>query len=77
METQLPDGNGLLFCRELRNQGSIPIMIVSKLATNDDICAGHDAGADVYMPKPYNPDMLIKRLEVLLRFARRYSAVKE
>ena len=73
METVLPDGNGLHFCRELRSRSTIPIMIVSKLNSNEDICAGHNAGADVYMPKPYMPDMLVVRMEVLLRRIRWYS----
>jgi len=71
MEVDLPDGSGLRFCEELRDYSNVPIIFVSILATTADEIAGYDAGGNVYIPKPYKPDMLIVRMEGLLRFMRK------
>ena len=71
METVLPDGDGNNFCRELRNKSSVPIIIVTIRGKDEDIISGHDAGADLVFPKPYSTEMLIVRMEGLLRRVRR------
>jgi len=71
MEAKLPDGCGLNFCREVKSQNNIPVMFVSILSTTQDEVAGFDAGASAYVPKPYTTDMLVLRMEGLLRCVRR------
>ena len=67
MEVELPDGSGLHFCEELRDYSDIPIIFVTMPGTVDDEIAGYDAGGNAYVPKPYKPDMLVVRMEGLLR----------
>ena len=71
METILPDGCGLEFCAELKTRDKVPIMFVSMQNTEKDECAGYDAGGSAYVKKPYTMQMLLVRMEGLLRFVRR------
>lgn len=75
MEVELPDGNGLRFCEELRNYSNIPVMFVSNLDSKEDELAGIDAGGDYYLHKPYDMEMLVMRTDALLRYVRRAKGV--
>ena len=66
METILPDGGGLRFCKEIRCQSRVPIMFVSIHGTAQDEIAGLDAGCSAYVSKPCNPGMLVARIKALL-----------
>jgi len=73
METKLPDGSGLCFCRELRNHSKIPILFVSIQGTPQDEIAGFSAGCSDYVAKPYSINVLIARVGGLLRFEQRIT----
>ena len=80
METVLPDGDGLDFCIEVvkTRRRYIPIVIVSKLETNEDVFKGYDAGCDYYMPKPYTEGKLVAYAEgLLIATKRRENAALE
>ena len=69
LDLMLPDGNGLEVCRALRGEEStclIPILITSCLKEDSDQLDGLNAGADDYVAKPYNLDVLIARIGKLL-----------
>lgn len=67
LDILLPDGNGLLYCEELRGKSGIRILFLSALNTKSDLLAGLRAGGDDYMAKPYDMDELLLRVEALLR----------
>jgi DNA-binding response OmpR family regulator len=67
LDILLPDGNGLLYCEELRGENGIRILFLSALNTKSDLLAGLRAGGDDYMSKPYDMDELLLRVEALLR----------
>ena len=67
METKLPDGSGLSFCRELRNRSKIPILFVSIRGSPQDEIAGFSAGCSDYVAKPYSINVLMARVGGLLR----------
>lgn len=67
METALPDGSGLDFCRNFRKRSRTPILFLSALSEGRDIVAGLRAGADDYITKPHDLGVLAERIEVRLR----------
>ncbi len=63
----LPDGNGLELVARLRgNRPRLPIMVLSGRSDESDFKRGFAAGADDYIRKPFLPDELLAKTEVLL-----------
>lgn len=57
-------------CRVLRAEGDrVPILMLTARVETADRVAGLDAGADDYVPKPYDVDEVLARLRALLRRA--------
>jgi len=67
LDVMLPDGNGIELCEELRKGSDVPILFLSARKADDDIIAGFEAGGDDYLSKPYSLDILLKRVEAILR----------
>lgn len=67
LDIMLPDGDGLRFCKKLRGGSGVPVLFLSALALNTEIIEGFEAGGDDYLTKPYDLDVLIARIEALLR----------
>ena len=64
----LPDGDGVSFCRELREQGrATPILFLTARDEEFDIVRGLDAGGNDYVTKPFRIQELLSRIRVLLR----------
>jgi len=63
LDIMLPDGDGLSFLAELKSVCSAPVLICSCLSEDRDIIYGLKAGGDDYIPKPYNVEILIARVE--------------
>src|SRR5688572_31420678 len=62
LEASLPDRCGLDLCRHLRRKVSLPILMVSQRADASDRVQGLRAGADDFLPKPFDPDELLERI---------------
>jgi len=77
LDIMLPDGNGLDFIRELREVEKIgvPVLLLTGLATKEDILLGLKSGGDDYLAKPYDFDELLARVEALLRRSERVPEV--
>lgn len=68
LDLGLPDGNGIDFCRELRQSGnSVAILMLTARDGVAERIAGLDAGADDYLPKPFDFGELGARVRALLR----------
>jgi len=68
LDLNLPDGDGLALCRELRGQGSdVRIIMVSARGSAIDRVLGLELGADDYLTKPFEPRELLVRIRNLLR----------
>jgi len=68
MDINLPGGDGLELCREIRAFSNVPIIFVTGLEKTDELLErGFDAGGDDYMMKPVNFNELVLRIEALLR----------
>lgn len=77
LDVGLPDGSGLDLCTRLRSAGStIPVILITGQAAEDEVLRGFDAGADDYIVKPFRAAELLARLRAQLRtFARSEQAV--
>jgi len=67
LDSDLPDGDGIEFCRWLHQHQSTLILILSARTTEADIVAGLRAGADDYLSKPFGMQEFLARVEALLR----------
>lgn len=68
LDRMLPDMDGLALVARLRaEQIATPVLMISSLSDVDDRIAGLRAGGDDYMVKPFAPDEMAMRVEVLLR----------
>jgi two-component system OmpR family response regulator len=73
LDRMLPDMDGLALLARLRaEQITTPVLLLSSLGDVDQRIAGLRAGGDDYMVKPFSPDELAMRVEVLLRRVREY-----
>jgi DNA-binding response OmpR family regulator len=67
LDIMLPDGSGLDFLKELRENSDIPVLLLTALGDSSDVVRGIRAGGDDYLPKPYDYDIFMARIEALLR----------
>ncbi len=68
LDRNLPDGDGLNFCREIREAGfEGMVLFLTALGDTDERVAGLNVGADDYLPKPFSWDELHARLMALNR----------
>jgi two-component system OmpR family response regulator len=68
LDIQLPRKDGLEVSRELRREGvDTPILMLTGRDTTTDIVRGFDAGADDYLTKPFDFDVLLARVRALTR----------
>jgi two-component system KDP operon response regulator KdpE len=63
--------DGYEICRRLREFSSVPIIMLTAKARDDDILTGFGAGADDYLTKPFNAKELLARVQAVLRRSRR------
>ena len=70
LDVSMPIVDGLTVCKVLRADGNrVPILMLTARDEVGDRIAGLDAGADDYLPKPFELDELLARLRALLRRA--------
>lgn len=68
LDINLPEKDGLTVCRELREkEKNVPIIMLTSRSSNDDVITGLDAGADDYLVKPFDYEVLVARLHALTR----------
>ncbi len=70
LDVSMPIVDGLTVCRVLRaEKNRVPILMLTARTETSDRVAGLDAGADDYLPKPFDLDELFARMRALLRRA--------
>lgn len=68
LDVSMPVIDGLTACRVLRSEGNrVPILMLTARTDTSDRVAGLDAGADDYVPKPFDLDELFARMRALAR----------
>lgn len=74
LDLMLPGKNGYEICEEIRKKYDIPILMVTARNESLDKVRGFNAGADDYIPKPFDPMELTARVRANLR---QYHRLKE
>jgi DNA-binding response OmpR family regulator len=67
LDLMLPQLDGMEVCRELRERGNVPIIMLTARTTEPDKLRGLKAGADDYITKPFSPRELVARIHAVLR----------
>ena len=67
LDLMLPGEDGLSLARSIRQQETIPIIILSARGEEMDQIIGLEVGADHYLAKPFNPRELLARIRAVLR----------
>lgn len=70
LDLDLPDGDGLEFCRWLHQNYQPLVLILSARTSEADVVAGLRAGADDYLTKPFGMQEFLARIEALTRRSR-------
>ena len=69
LDLMLPGEDGISICKRLREDNSdIPIIMLTAKGGDADRIAGLEAGADDYLPKPFNPKELLARIKAVHGF---------
>lgn len=69
LDIALPRMDGFTVCRKVRQNENLPILILSARVGKEDKLHGFELGADDYLEKPVDPDILLAKIHVLLQRA--------
>ncbi len=69
LDMGLPDRDGLWVCQEVRKVSAVPIVALTARRAERAVVAALRAGVDDYVTKPYSLDVLLARVEAVLRRA--------
>ena len=67
LDLSLPQMDGHTICRLVRQVSDIPIIISSARSNLEEKKQAFSYGADDFLPKPYNPDELLLRIDAIMR----------
>lgn len=67
LDLNLPDGDGLDFCREIREHSELPVIMLTARDLETDEVIGFETGADDYITKPFSLSVLKARVSARLR----------
>lgn len=67
LDLMLPDIDGMILCKEIREKHSMPILMLTAKDGDYDKILGFEFGADDYMTKPFNTLELIARIKAITR----------
>ena len=74
LDVNLPKYDGFYWCRSLRERTKVPILIMSARSDTPDQIRGMESGADDYILKPFDPDVLLAKVNATIR--RNYGELK-
>ncbi|AEB75146.1 two component transcriptional regulator, winged helix family [Clostridium botulinum BKT015925] len=67
LDINLPEFDGYYICREIRKQLNVPIVIVTSRDSDMDELMSINLGADDFITKPYNTEILLARIGAILK----------
>ena len=67
LDVMMPKMDGWEFCREIRKNSKVPIIMLTARSDERDELLGFDLGVDEYISKPFSPKILVARVEAILR----------
>lgn len=75
LDIMLPGMDGFAFCRQVRERNNMPILIMSARSGRENQLTGYELGADDYIEKPVDVDILTAKIKALLQ--RSYGVLRE
>ena len=60
-------GNGMEFCKKIRETAEIPVLFLTANDTEQDMLDGFGVGCDDYIPKPFSIEVLRKKVQAVLK----------
>lgn len=75
LDVMLGAESGIEICRALRQETDVPIIMVSALSTDQQRMAGYAAGADDYIAKPFNAELVLARIKAVQARSRRSASL--
>jgi DNA-binding response OmpR family regulator len=75
LDVMLPILDGFEVLQRLRRRKDLPVIMLTARVQQQDRIRGLDAGADDYLPKPFDPDELLARIRAVLRRSESLSRV--
>lgn len=73
MDVNLPFYDGFYWCEKIRELSKVPIIFLSSRDSNMDIIMGMNNGGDDYITKPFSIEVLISKINALLRRSYDYT----
>lgn len=73
LDINLPVLDGYYICREIRKKSDVPIIVVTSRDNEMDELMSMNLGADDFITKPYNTQILVARIESILRRVQGYN----
>jgi DNA-binding response OmpR family regulator len=67
LDVMVPGIDGVSLCRRIRDESTVPVIMVSARADAIDVVLGLEAGADDYVTKPFDGAVLVARIRAVLR----------
>ena len=67
LDVMMPGEDGLSLCRSIRETRQTPILLLTAKGETGNRIEGLEAGADDYLPKPFEPKELLLRINAILR----------
>ncbi|MGW0518757.1 MULTISPECIES: two-component system response regulator CseB [unclassified Crossiella] len=67
LDIMLPGLNGVSLCRQIREEGPTPVIMMSARSDPVDVVLGLEAGADDYVTKPFDSTVLVARIRAVAR----------
>ena len=67
VDVMMPGENGIEFLQKFRRDNNVPAILLTAMGEAADRIAGLEAGADDYLPKPFEPKELVLRMNNILR----------
>jgi DNA-binding response OmpR family regulator len=67
LDLMIPGISGREVCRQLRQSSTVPVLMLTARASEDDRVEGLEIGADDYVSKPFSPREVVARVQALIR----------
>lgn len=67
LDVMVPELDGVSLCRRIRDESTVPVIMLSARADSIDVVLGLEAGADDYVTKPFDGAVLVARIRAVLR----------
>ncbi len=67
LDVNLPDGEGFVFCRWIRERSKVTVLFLTARDLEEDALLGYEVGAEDYVTKPFSMKILLRKISVILK----------